>query len=555
MRRMPRPSSEGLATPRRLRPSERAGVRLSAEASEHLAPKWSRRRILAWMTVAIVAIGLIWRFARLVAGYPIWYDEAFLALTWMVRDFRGLFQPPEFYQVAPVGFLALEQAMTSAFGPSALSMRMVPFLAGAASLVLFARFAGKCLDRTSALLAVGIFAASYYPARHGAEVKPYAIDLLLALLTIDLGWSLWLDPRSTRHWLTLAGLIAVGVWFSYPLVFVMAGVGMVLAVRLFQSRDRKAALAMLGMGLIALASWLPMYLLVARPQAEATTFYARSETWRGAFPPLDHPGRFLYWFFDVHTGNMMAYPNGGRNVGSLATTLLVLVGCWSLRRHRSALAFLLLSPLLPTFLASLAKRYPYGTSARTMLFMAPSFCLLTGVGAASVIRRFLPSRRKIQATASCIFALGLAIVVTTVGNIAAPFREVSDVENRRVIRELAALSRPDDLWIGYDGIRLHLGDDDLMVRRWVGQSAEIKYNILAESPGPVRWMPERLGKLSHPGRTWLIVHRSGCEEFDETRLDKLQAELDRTLGAPVVHHHRLTPVISVVAYEYPPQTR
>ena len=553
MRRLSSRSSENLANPRGLRPSRSFGRWSSSAAPDRTRTTWDRRRISAWLTVGIVAIGLIWRLARLVAGYPIWYDEAFLAITWMVRDFPGLFKPLEYFQVAPVGFLAIEQGMTEAFGPSALSLRVIPFLAGAASLVLFVRFARRCLDRTSALLAVGVFAASYYPARHGAEVKPYAIDLLLALLTIDLGWSLWLDRRSDHRWLMLTIAIAAGVWFSYPLVFVVAGVGLMLAIRIVPTRDWRAGMALLAMAIVSMASWLAMYLLVARSQSAATTFYTRSSTWKDAFPPLDHPWSLLVWFFDVHTGNMLAYPNGGNHHGSVVTSILVVVGCFSLRRHRSALVFLLLSPLVPTFLASLAHRYPYGTSARTMLFMAPSFCLLTGVGAATVIRQFFPGRRKILATSFAVVALGVAILVTTVGNLVAPYREVSDVENRRVIRELAASTRPGDLWIAYDGIHslADEGDKDVMVRRWVGQSAEIRYNILAMAPVPVRWMPERIDDLPTSGRTWLIVHRSSYHRFDEVRLLALQAELDRRLGVPILHRHQLTPLIAVDAFEYP----
>ena len=511
------------------------------------------QRTLARLLVGMVVVGLAWRLARLLAGFPVWYDEAFLALSWMTRDWGGLVGPLEYYQVAPIGFLAVERGMTAAFGPSAVALRLVPFLAGSASLVLFARFALRAVGRTRALLAVAIFAASYYPARHSAEVKPYAIDLLLALLTVELAWSSRTRP-GLRSWLSLTIMVAVGVWFSYPLVFVAAGVGSTLAIRALRARDSVAVAALSSMGMIWAASWLGMYLLVGRPQAAATAFYATSTTWASAFPPWDRPWSIPLWLLDVHTGNMLAYPNGGNRFGSTGTSILVLLGIWSLRRSRPMLVALLLSPLVPTLLASAFHRYPYGTSARTMLFMAPSFCLLAGAGVAELLRRVAstPRRERIGVVVS-VLGLGLGVVISTVGNLAVPWREIADVENRRVARELTALARPGDLWVGFDGIEaLPPGNPDLMSQRWVGQTAEIHYNLLSYAPVPVRWMPGPATDLTTTGRTWLIVHRSSFPRFAEAPLMALRSRLDRDLGPPIVHDWPLTPEISIRAYEYPP---
>ena len=60
------------------------------------------------------------------------------------------------------------------------------------------------------------------------------------MMTTVLAWSIWLDRESTRRWLALTALVAAGVWFSYPLVFVAAGVGTVLAVRVGDDPGRRA---------------------------------------------------------------------------------------------------------------------------------------------------------------------------------------------------------------------------------------------------------------------------------------------------------------------------
>ena len=75
---------------------------------------------------------------------------------------------------------------------------------------------------------------------------------------------------------------------------------------------------------------------------------------------------------------MLAYPYGGNNFGSTLTTILVVAGCIRMarRRARRPLLFLLLGPLPVALVAAALHRYPYGTSARVMLYMAPAFCLL-----------------------------------------------------------------------------------------------------------------------------------------------------------------------------------
>ena len=348
----------------------------------------ARVRTLARTLVGMIALGIVWRFARFGACPPMWGDEAFIAVNLLVRDFAGLLRPLEYYQIAPVGFLWAELAVVRALGPSEWAIRLIPFLSGLAALGLFVRFARKTVDRRSALMAVGIFAASFYPVRHATEVKPYSTDLLFSMMATILAWSIWLDRDSIRRWLALTTLIAAGVWFSYPLVFVAAGVGTVLAVRVGTNPDRRALALYVGFGLTISTSWVLSYLTFGRTQAEAAPFYTELETWRDAFPPLSQPWLLPYWLLDTHTGNMLAYPNGGKNFASLGTAIAVAAGCWTLRKTRPAfLAMLLEPPGAHPDRGLRLHRYPYGTSARTTLYMAPAFCLLAGVGLVALIRR------------------------------------------------------------------------------------------------------------------------------------------------------------------------
>ena len=70
-----------------------------------------------------------------------------------------------------------------------------------------------------------------------------------------------------------------------------------------------------------------------------------------------------------------------------------------------------------------------------------------------------------------------------------------------------------------------------MLQHWIQQSAEVRYNVLAKAPVPVRWGIKRAEEVEPAAdRTWLIVHRGGYPYFDEDRLAGLTAAFARTLG-------------------------
>ena len=135
---------------------------------------------LVIMLVLIVALGVLWRSVVYALGMPIWGDEAFLAINFVVRDFGELVDPLVYGQIAPLAFVWAELAVSRALGWSEWALRLIPFLAGVTCLLLFARFCVQVLPRRAALLSIGIFAASYYVVRHGAEVKPYSTDALIS---------------------------------------------------------------------------------------------------------------------------------------------------------------------------------------------------------------------------------------------------------------------------------------------------------------------------------------------------------------------------------------
>ena len=91
------------------------------------------------------------------------------------------------------------------------------------------------------------------------------------------------------------------------------------------------------------------------------------------------------WLLDMHTGTMMAYPVGDKHGGSVVTFLLVVAGDWRfIARTARAILAMLLAPFALGLVAAALGKYPYGGTARTMQYVAPSICLLMGLGMAEL---------------------------------------------------------------------------------------------------------------------------------------------------------------------------
>ena len=134
-------------------------------------------------------------------------------------------------------FLWAEWLAVHSLGTSEWALRLLPYLAGVASLVLFWRFCREVASRRTVLLAIAVLAASFYPVRHSTEVKPYAIDLLVSLILISAGWSAGRNIRSRPAWLTLLVASTIGPWCSYTAIFPAAGVAMFLGARVIKERS------------------------------------------------------------------------------------------------------------------------------------------------------------------------------------------------------------------------------------------------------------------------------------------------------------------------------
>ena len=182
-------------------------------------------------------LGLILRAVRYLVDFPLWCDEARLAANLINLNYHDLGQPLSHAQVCPVGFLAVETTLVRLLGYSTWSLRLAPLLSAMASVVLFRHLARRLLSGLPAMLAVAIFAVSWWPIGFAAEVKPYATDLLVSLALFAAAVE-WLKTRRTAWLWGLAAASVVAIPLSLPSIFVVGGTALALVATVRQSRQR-----------------------------------------------------------------------------------------------------------------------------------------------------------------------------------------------------------------------------------------------------------------------------------------------------------------------------
>jgi Dolichyl-phosphate-mannose-protein mannosyltransferase len=389
----------------------------------------------AWLTratLAFVALGVLVRVIRYLLIYPLWCDETMLAANLLDRGYLDMLRPLDYRQVCPVLFLFVELTAVKLFGFSELSLRLFPFVCGVAGVFLFRHVAGRLLRGEALLFAVAIFAVSTAPIRYVGEVKPYASDLFVALVFLALAIEWWRRPERSGWLWGLAAFAPIGVGMSFPAILVAGGVSVGLLGLVWQSRRRSVWLAYSAYNLGVAATFLLLLRFYKTAPQDHAYFH---HDWAPAFPPLDHVWSFVVWFLKMNTGFMFAYPEGGERGASAGTFACFLVAAMVLwRRGRWTVLALCLAPFGLALVAAALHRYPYGTSARTMQYVAPTICLMAGLGTAALlgrIRAWASRRNAIHAVVAVLLLFGFGRLTY---DFLRPYRGASDELHRGFAR-------------------------------------------------------------------------------------------------------------------------
>ena len=390
---------------------------------------------LAQIAWAFVVLGIVIRAVRFLLNFPLWPDEAYLAHNFLDRGYLDLLRALDYAQVAPLLYLWVQKTVVMICGFSEYSLRLYAFLGSIASLLLFRHLAGRLLQGIARLMAIGTFAVAYPLIRYAAEAKPYGSDMLVTLVLLVLLVEWRLGREKTRWLWALAVAMPVAVLLSYPAMFVVPAISLAMAMDLVPSGTRRQWLAWLGISAAAAGGAALLFFASARAQIDVAGPEMRTG-WEQAFPPLDSAKHLALFLLESHTGEAFSYPAGGARGASSLTTLCWLTALVLLVRGRQFwLATLFTLPLALNFTAAALHAYPYAGHSRLMLYMAPIFCLLTGLGAAAILS--VMKNRRWSAGAPVVVAL---VVLTAIGCIASvrdflkPYKETCWQRNRDFAR-------------------------------------------------------------------------------------------------------------------------
>ena len=442
----------------------------------------------------LLVLGVAWRLLRYLLGFPLWLDEAFLALNLMDAQSAQEALRPLRAQVAPVLFLWVEWAVMRVFGASELVLRFLPFGASIAALLFFVRLARRTLEALAAILAIGILSVAYFPVRFAAEIKPYTLDLLFAIAFLVLANEWLFDTSRLRPLVGIALVAPLAAALSYPSVFILATLACVLFPRIHRHPDSRARLLALTGAVLAGAVFYVSYLTVGVDQFEASGGFLRAY-WDESFPPA-RPGPLLAWLAAAHTGNLFSYPLGDVAGAGAATFVLCVIGAVSFYRSgaRQTVTLLVL-PFGWTLAAAAFHLYPYGPHPRVAQHLAPSICLLAGNGLAVALGFRSPSAERTRRRA--VVAGGVLALIAAAGmviDVKQPFKSPADAVIRSVLSEMRSRARPGDgvVFVGTTG-QPPTPPMEFYLRR---SGLEVFWSAKAAVAGPAT--PRRLWVIAYP---------------------------------------------------------
>ena len=319
----------------------------------------------------LILLGAILRLRQYLTGRSLWADEAMLALNIVNRSLLQFFQPLDYDQGAPVGFLWIEKIVNLLLGRSEYALRLFPLLAGMASLWLFYLLLKRMTKGPGLLTALALFALNPRLVYYSSEVKQYIVDVLISISLMLLSFHL-LDARpQKRDFLLLAVFGVIALWFSHPALFVLAGIGMSLAIVYLHRREYFNLTHMLIAGVLWLLTIGFLYVFVLQSLRQDAYI---QEYWQGAFLPFP-PWNDLGWF------PLSIWENIGVQFGIPYATYFVfgmlLVGWAILWKRNQNYAMILGFIFVLTLIASALKLYP--VYERMILFLIPLGLLLIGI--------------------------------------------------------------------------------------------------------------------------------------------------------------------------------
>jgi hypothetical protein len=345
----------------------------------------ARLSALDALALLLVAVGISLRILEYTDNRRLYQDESSLLKNLVSLEVADLTTTLTEFQIAPPGFLIVERFMVRLPLQVVPAARLLPLVCSLASMGLIYAVARRYIAPRAVPLAVGLFALNDWLLYYAAEIKQYSSDVALALVAL-----LLVEGRSSEPGRLLPPrpfLLAVfgvlGVWFSYTLAFILAGVGTYLIAEAVVCKQWNRALRFTLISLTWACSFAICFRISHRILDKGRFIW---DWWDFAFlriPPhsiaeLKGDCWQLLNVFNSPAG--LISPLGVLPSAFLALGLFA-VGAVSLGRRWTGGLYLLLAPILFAIVGSVLQQYPFHN--RLLIFLVPSIHLLVAEGAAA----------------------------------------------------------------------------------------------------------------------------------------------------------------------------
>ncbi len=194
---------------------------------------------IKWITASIIIIGIGLSIINFINNRSLWRDEAALALNIVNKPTYELFQPLDYNQVAPVGFLLIEKLFASFLGNADWTLRIFPIVSFFLSIFLIYSVTQKILkNKLFGLYTAAFFATSLFMISYSSEVKQYMTDVTFGLLILLATIIYNENGFKNKWWLYL--LIGIGsVWFSNVSILLLFSSGLYSIYKTHYSIEKK----------------------------------------------------------------------------------------------------------------------------------------------------------------------------------------------------------------------------------------------------------------------------------------------------------------------------
>jgi len=338
-----------------------------------------------WLPWLIIAFGIILRLDQYLFNRSLWLDEVLFAVNVANQTFLGLFEAPLDYvnYNRPPGFLLMAKLSIIWFGNSDFILRLFPFFCGTLSLLLYYRMAKIYISTQAVPLALFFFAISEALIFYSSEFKQYSSDVLIVILLFLLIATYRTHALTfTRLFiLAIAGMMAI--WFSYASVFILATIGIYLALPYLVKKQWQPVIKLTAVYFVWLLNFALLYFFFIHVETPMDKWVDQFWVIDNAFMPSPFSVEGFYWLYNKffmileNPGSLGSAQKAGLASLQLAG-LGVIIGCIVLFAEKKWTLFLLTFPVVIALCVSFFHQYPF--SGRLLLFLTPALYLILAEG-------------------------------------------------------------------------------------------------------------------------------------------------------------------------------